>query len=93
MNFKPLSDRVVIKRLEASGKSSGGIILTSEPKSNEGIVVAVGPGKKFEGNLIPSTLEVGDRVVFGRIQVPEIELNSEKFVLLHETDILGVFKD
>ena len=93
MKFRPLHDRVVIKRIEAEEKSSGGIIIpdTAKEKPQEGEVIAVGPGGRDEsGKLIPIDVKVGDRVLFGKWSGTEIKIDGEDLVVMKETDIMGV---
>src|SRR5215213_9424595 len=93
MKFRPLHDRVVIKRVEAEAKSAGGIIIpdTVKEKPQEGEVVAVGPGGRDEsGKLIPIDLKAGDRVLFGKWGGTEVKLEGEDLLIMKESDIMGV---
>ena len=93
MKFRPLHDRVVIKRIEAEEKTTGGIIIpdTAKEKPQEGEVIAVGPGGRDEsGKLIPIDVKVGDRVLFGKWSGTEIKIDGEDFVVMKESDIMGV---
>jgi len=91
--FRPLHDRVVVKRVEAEDKSKGGIIIpdTAKEKPQQGEVVAVGPGGRDEnGKLVPMDLKAGDRVLFGKWSGTEVKLDSEELLIMKETDIMGV---
>jgi chaperonin GroES len=91
--FRPLHDRVVVKRLTADQKSKGGIIIpdSAQEKPQEGEVVAVGPGGRDEsGKLIPIELKTGDRVLFGKWSGTEVKLDSEELLIMKESDIMGV---
>ena len=92
-NFRPLHDRVVVKRIEADEKTKGGIIIpdSAKEKPQEGQVVAVGPGGRDEaGKLTPIDLKVGDRVLFGKWSGTEVKLDGEELLIMKESDILGV---
>jgi chaperonin GroES len=91
--FRPLHDRVVVRRIEASEKTKGGIIIpdTAQEKPSEGEVVAVGPGGRDEtGKLIPIDIKVGDRVLFGKWSGTEVKLDGEELLIMKESDIMGV---
>jgi chaperonin GroES len=91
--FRPLHDRVVVKRIEADEKSKGGIIIpdTAKEKPSEGEVVAVGPGGRDEnGKLIAIELKAGDRVLFGKWSGTEVKLDGEDLLIMKESDIMGV---
>ena len=91
--FRPLHDRVVVKRVEAEEKSKGGIIIpdTAKEKPQQGEVVAVGPGGRDEnGKLIPMDLKAGDRVLFGKWSGTEVKLDAEELLIMKESDIMGV---
>ena len=93
MKFRPLHDRVVIKRIEAEEKSSGGIIIpdTAKEKPQEGEVIAVGPGGRDEsGKLIPVDVKVGDRVLFGKWSGTEIKRDGVEYIIMKESDLMGV---
>jgi len=93
MKFRPLHDRVVVRRLEAEEKTAGGIIIpdTAKEKPMEGEVVAAGPGSRGEdGKLQPLDVQVGDRVLFGKWSGTEIKIDNEDFVVMKESDIMGV---
>jgi chaperonin GroES len=93
MKFRPLHDRVVVERIEADEKSSGGIIIpdTVKEKPSQGEITAVGPGGRDEsGKLIPIDLKVGDRVLFGKWSGTEIKLDGVDYLIMKESDIMGV---
>jgi chaperonin GroES len=92
-NFRPLHDRVVVKRIDAEEKSSGGIIIpdTAKEKPQQGEVVAVGPGGRDEaGNLIALEVKSGDRVLFGKWSGTEVKLDGEELLIMKESDIMGI---
>jgi chaperonin GroES len=91
--FRPLHDRVVVKRIDAEEKSKGGIIIpdTAQEKPSQGEVVAVGPGGRDEsGNLIKLDVKAGDRVLFGKWSGTEVKLDGEELLIMKESDIMGV---
>jgi chaperonin GroES len=91
--FRPLHDRVVVKRIDAEAKSKGGIIIpdTVKEKPQEGEVVAVGPGGRDEnGKIIPIDIKSGDRVLFGKWSGTEVKLEGEELLIMKESDIMGV---
>ena len=91
--FRPLHDRVVVKRIDAEEKTKGGIIIpdSAKEKPQEGQVVAVGPGGRDEaGKLIPIDIKTGDRVLFGKWSGTEIKLDGEELLIMKESDIMGV---
>jgi chaperonin GroES len=93
MKFRPLHDRVVVKRVDAEAKSAGGIIIpdTAQEKPSQGEVTAVGPGGRDEaGKLIPIDLKVGDRVLFGKWSGTEVTINDVELLIMKESDIMGV---
>ena len=93
MKFRPLHDRVVVKRVEEEGKTKGGIIIpdTAKEKPSQGEIVAVGPGGRDEtGKLIPIDLKVGDRVLFGKWSGTEVKIDNEELLIMKESDIMGV---
>jgi chaperonin GroES len=93
--FRPLHDRVVVKRIEADQKTKGGIIIpdTAQEKPQEGKVVAVGPGGRDEnGKLIPIDVKAGDRILFGKWSGTEIKIDGEELLIMKESDIMGVVK-
>jgi chaperonin GroES len=93
MGFRPLHDRVLVRRVEAEEKSSGGIIIpdTAKEKPQEGEVVAVGAGTKSEeGKVTPLDVKAGDKILFGKWSGTEVKLNGEDLIIMKESDILGV---
>jgi len=93
MAFRPLHDRVVVKRIEAETKTLGGIIIpdTAKEKPQEGEVVAVGPGSRDEsGKLVPLDVKAGDRVLFGKWSGTEVKIDGQDLLIMKESDILGV---
>jgi chaperonin GroES len=96
MTFRPLHDRVVVKRIDAEEKSAGGIIIpdTAKEKPQEGEVIAVGPGARDEqGKLITPDVKVGDRVLFGKWSGTEVKLDGQDLLIMKESDIMGVIED
>ena len=95
MGFRPLHDRVVIRRVEAEEKTTGGIIIpdTAKEKPMEGEVVAVGPGARGEdGKIQPLDVKAGDRVLFGKWSGTEVKLDGEDLIIMKEADIMGVIE-
>ena len=95
MKFRPLHDRVVIRRIEGEEKTKGGIIIpdTVKEKPQEGEVVAVGPGGRDEtGKLTPVELKPGDRVLFGKWSGSEVKIDGEELLIMKETDVMGVIE-
>jgi chaperonin GroES len=95
MKFRPLHDRVVVKRLEEEGKSAGGIIIpdTVKEKPMRGEVVAVGPGIRDEsGKINPPDVKAGDTVLFGKWSGTEVKVDGQDLLIMKETDILGVLE-
>jgi chaperonin GroES len=95
MKFRPLHDRVVVRRLEAEEKTAGGIIIpdTAKEKPMEGEVIAVGPGARDEaGKLVPLDVKDGDRILFGKWSGTEVKLDGEELVIMKETDIMGIIE-
>jgi chaperonin GroES len=93
MKFRPLHDRVVVKRVDAEEKTKGGIIIpdTAKEKPQEGEVVAVGPGGRDEsGKLIPIDLKVGDRILFGKWSGTDVVIDGEELLIMKESDVMGV---
>ncbi|WP_337271493.1 co-chaperone GroES [Oryzifoliimicrobium ureilyticus] len=91
--FRPLHDRVVVRRIEAKDKTKGGIIIpdTAKEKPAEGEIVAVGSGTRDEsGNLNPLDVKVGDRIIFGKWSGTEIKFNGEDLLIMKEADVMGV---
>ena len=96
MKFRPLHDRVVVRRIEAEEKSSGGIIIpdTAKEKPSQGEVIAVGPGGRDEsGKLIPIDLKEGDRVLFGKWSGTEVKIDGEELLIMKESDIMGIIDE
>ena len=94
MKFRPLHDRVLLRRIESEEKTSGGIIIpdTAKEKPMEGEVVAAGPGARGDdGKLQPMDVKAGDRVLFGKWSGTEVKLDGEELVIMKESDIMGVF--
>jgi chaperonin GroES len=95
MKFRPLHDRVVVKRIDAEQKTAGGIIIpdTAQEKPQEGEVVAVGPGARDErGQLVAIDLKPGDRVLFGKWSGTEVKLDGQELLIMKESDIMGVIE-
>ncbi|HWV02363.1 chaperonin GroES [Hephaestia caeni] len=93
MHFRPLHDRVVVRRIEAEEKTSGGIIIpdTAKEKPQEGEVVAVGPGARDDsGTLVELSVKAGDRILFGKWSGTEVKIDGEDLLIMKESDILGV---
>jgi chaperonin GroES len=93
MKFRPLHDRVVVRRLDAEEKTKGGIIIpdTAKEKPQEGEIVAVGPGARDEkGKLVPIDLKKGDKILFGKWSGSEIKLDGEELLIMKESDVMGV---
>ena len=93
MKFRPLHDRVVIRRAEGDLKSKGGIIIpdTAKEKPQEGEVIAVGPGSRDEsGKLIPLDVKAGDRILFGKWSGTEVKIDGEDLLIMKEADIMGI---
>src|SRR5690349_782860 len=96
MRFRPLHDRVVVRRIEAEEKSAGGIIIpdTAKEKPSQGEVVGVGPGGRDEsGNLIPVDVKIGERVLFGKWSGTEVKIDGEELLIMKESDIMGVIDE
>src|SRR5437763_12174954 len=95
MKFRPLHDRVVVRRIEAEEKTKDGIIIpdTAKEKPSQGEITAVGPGGRDEnGKLIPIDLKVGDRVLFGKWSGTEVKLDGVDYLIMKESDIMGVIE-
>src|SRR5690348_6955054 len=96
MKFRPLHDRVVVRRVEAESKTASGIIIpdNAKEKPSEGEVVAVGPGSRDEaGKLIPIDVTAGDRVLFGKWSGTEVKLDGVEYLIMKESDVMGVLVD
>ncbi len=93
LNFRPLHDRVVVRRVESEAKSAGGIIIpdTAKEKPQEGEIIAVGSGARDEaGKIIALDVKSGDRVLFGKWSGTEVKLNGEDLLIMKESDIMGI---
>ena len=93
MDFRPLHDRVLVRRLDTEEKTAGGIIIpdTAQEKPQEGKVVAVGGGAKTEdGKIIPMDVKVGDKVLFGKWSGTEVKINGKEYSIMKESDIMGI---
>ena len=96
MKFRPLHDRVVVERIDPEAKSAGGIIIpdTAQEKPSQGEIIAVGPGGRDEaGKLIPIDLKKGDRVLFGKWSGTEVKLDGVDYLIMKESDIMGVLQE
>ena len=95
MNFRPLHDRVVVRRIEAEEKTKGGIIIpdTAKEKPQEGEIVAVGPGARDEsGKIVALDVEPGDRILFGKWSGTEVRIDGQDLLIMKESDIMGVIE-
>jgi len=95
MKFRPLHDRVVVRRLKQDEKTSGGIIIpdTAQEKPQEGEVMAVGPGARDDdGNIHPPEVKAGDRVLFGKWSGTEVKLDGEELLIMKESDLMGILE-
>jgi chaperonin GroES len=93
MTFRPLHDRILVRRIEAAAKSAGGIIIpdTAQEKPQEGEVVSVGSGLRAEdGSVTPLDVKAGDKILFGKWSGSEVKLNGEELIIMKESDVLGV---
>jgi chaperonin GroES len=96
MKFRPLHDRVVVRRVDAEEKSAGGIIIpdTAQEKPQQGEVIAVGPGARGDDNeLIPLDVKAGDRILFGKWSGTEVKIDGEDLLIMKESDIMGVLEN
>jgi chaperonin GroES len=96
MKFRPLHDRVAVKRVEEEQKTKGGLIIpdTAKEKPMQGEVLAVGPGARDEdGDLVPMSVQVGDRVLFGKWSGTEVKIDDEEVLIMKESDLLGVLEE
>ena len=96
MKFRPLHDRIVVRRIDAEEKSSGGIIIpdTAKEKPSEGEVIATGPGARDDaGALQPLDVKAGDRVLFGKWSGTEIKLDGKDYLIMKESDVMGIIDD
>jgi chaperonin GroES len=95
MQFRPLHDRVVVRRLDAEEKTAGGIIIpdTAQEKPMEGEVIAVGPGARDEaGKIVPLDVKASDRILFGKWSGTEVKLDGEELLIMKESDIMGIIE-
>jgi chaperonin GroES len=95
MKFRPLHDRIVIRRVDAEEKTKGGIIIpdNAQEKPQEGEVVAVGPGARDEGGkLVPIDLKAGDRILFGKWSGTEVKIDGEELLIMKESDVMGIIQ-
>ena len=95
MKFRPLHDRVVVKRIEAEEKTVGGIIIpdTAKEKPMQGEIIAVGPGARDDnGKLVPLEVKKGDRVLFGKLSGTEVKIDGQDLLIMKESDILGIIE-
>ena len=95
MKFRPLHDRVVVRRVESEEKTAGGIIIpdTAKEKPQEGEIVAAGPGGRDEtGKLTPLDVKVGDRILFGKWSGTEVKIDGEELLIMKESDVMGVIE-
>ena len=95
-NFRPLHDRVVVRRVDSEEKTKGGIIIpdTAKEKPQEGEIIAVGSGARDEsGKLVPLDVKKGDRVLFGKWSGTEVKLDGEELIIMKESDIMGILED
>ena len=93
MKFRPLHDRVVVRRVDAEEKTKGGIIIpdTAKEKPQEGEIVAAGPGARDEsGKLVPLDVKAGDRILFGKWSGTEVKIDGEDLIIMKESDVMGV---
>ena len=95
MSFRPLHDRVVVKRVDSEEKTKGGIIIpdTAKEKPSEGVIISVGPGARDDsGKVVAPDVKAGDRVLFGKWSGTEIKLNGDDLLIMKESDIMGVIE-
>ena len=93
MTFRPLHDRVVVRRIDGDDKTKGGIIIpdTAKEKPSEGLIIAVGPGARDEsGKVVAPDVKAGDRILFGKWSGTEVKLDGDELLIMKETDIMGV---
>jgi len=96
MKFRPLHDRVVVKRIDAEEKSAGGIIIpdSAREKPSQGEIIAVGPGGRDEsGKLVPLDVQVGNRILFGKWSGTEVKIDGVEYLIMKESDIMGVLEE
>ena len=95
MKFRPLHDRVVVRRVESEEKTAGGIIIpdTAKEKPQEGEVIAVGPGARDEaGKLVPLDVKAGDRILFGKWSGTEVKIDGQDYLIMKESDVMGIIE-
>ena len=95
MNFRPLHDRIVVRRLDSDERSAGGIIIpdSAQEKPGEGEILAVGPGARDEkGNLVKTELKAGDKVLFGKWSGTEVTIDGDEILIMKESDIMGIIE-
>ena len=94
VKFRPLHDRVIVKRIQEEEKSAGGIIIpdTAKEKPQEGKVVAVGPGKQEDGKVIPLGVKAGDKILFGKYSGSEVKLDDKEYLIMREDDVLAILE-
>ena len=95
MTFRPLHDRVVVRRIDGEDKTKGGIIIpdTAKEKPSEGLIIAVGPGARDEtGKVVPPDVKAGDRILFGKWSGTEVKLDGEDLLIMKESDIMGIIE-
>src|SRR5438874_11927325 len=95
MHFRPLHDRVLVRRIEAEEKTAGGIIIpdTAKEKPQEGEIIAAGPGARDEsGKLVPLDVKAGDRILFGKWSGTEVKIDGEDLLIMKESDVMGVIE-
>jgi len=96
MKFRPLHDRVVVKRIDAEEKTAGGIIIpdTAKEKPSQGEIIAVGPGGRDEsGKLVPLDVQVGNRILFGKWSGTEVKIDGVEYLIMKESDIMGILEE
>jgi chaperonin GroES len=95
MKFRPLHDRVVVRRVESEEKTAGGIIIpdTAKEKPQEGEIIAAGPGARDEaGKLVPLDVKAGDRILFGKWSGTEVKIDGEDLLIMKESDVMGIIE-
>jgi chaperonin GroES len=95
MKFRPLHDRVVVRRVESEARTAGGIIIpdTAKEKPQEGEIVSVGPGARDEaGKLVPLDVKAGDRILFGKWSGTEVKIDGEDYLIMKESDVMGIIE-
>jgi chaperonin GroES len=95
MKFRPLHDRVVVRRIESDERTAGGIIIpdTAKEKPQEGEIIAVGPGARDEsGKLVPLDVKAGDRILFGKWSGTEVKIDGQDYLIMKESDVMGILE-